>query len=89
MCPLNSRDDQRTEAERRRDLVHALRRLRPILDEYGIEGLVEPLGFENASCAASPMPSKPSMPPPASGTSSWCTTRSTTTWPARTSSFPT
>ncbi|MCL1619898.1 TIM barrel protein [Ralstonia pseudosolanacearum] len=46
MCPLNSRDDQRTEAERRRDLVHALRRLRPILDEHGIEGLVEPLGFE-------------------------------------------
>ncbi|MHA6907023.1 TIM barrel protein [Ralstonia pseudosolanacearum] len=46
MCPLNSRDDQRTEAERRRDLVHALRRLRPILDDHGIEGLVEPLGFE-------------------------------------------
>ncbi|WP_296225071.1 TIM barrel protein [Ralstonia sp. UBA689] len=49
MCPLNSRDDMRTETERRRALVDALRKLRPILDDQGIEGLVEPLGFEECA----------------------------------------
>ena len=49
MCPLNDRADARTPGERRRDLVKALRQLRPILDGHGIQGLVEPLGF--AECA--------------------------------------
>lgn len=49
MCPLNDRADARTPGERRRDLVQALRQLRPILDGHGIQGLVEPLGF--AECA--------------------------------------
>lgn len=49
MCPLNSRDDQRSAAERRADLVSALKQLRPILDDNGLLGLVEPLGFEECS----------------------------------------
>lgn len=49
LCPLNDAADRRTDHERRRDLVHALRQLRPLLDGHGIRGLVEPLGF--AECA--------------------------------------
>jgi 2-keto-myo-inositol isomerase len=49
MCPLNSRDDKRNESERRRGLVQALKNLRVILDDHDIEGLVEPLGFEECS----------------------------------------
>lgn len=49
MCPLNSRDDKRSAAERRHDLVSALKQLRVILDDHGIVGLVEPLGFEECS----------------------------------------
>jgi 2-keto-myo-inositol isomerase len=49
MCPLNSRDDKRSAAERRTDLVHALKQLRVILDDHGVLGLVEPLGFEECS----------------------------------------
>jgi 2-keto-myo-inositol isomerase len=49
MCPLNDAGDRRTPGERRRDLVQALRQLRPLLDDHGIQGLVEPLGF--AECA--------------------------------------
>jgi 2-keto-myo-inositol isomerase len=49
MCPLNSRDDPRNSAERARDLVAALKSLRPILDDHGLQGLLEPLGFEECS----------------------------------------
>ena len=49
MCPLNSRDDQRSAATRRTDLVHALKTLRPILEDHGLIGLVEPLGFEESA----------------------------------------
>ncbi len=49
MCPLNDRADPRTPGQRRRDLVRALRQLRPLLDGHGVQGLVEPLGF--AECA--------------------------------------
>lgn len=49
MCPLNSREDKRTASDRYSDLVHALKQLRPILDDHGITGLVEPLGFEECS----------------------------------------
>ncbi|WP_324733119.1 TIM barrel protein [Pseudomonas paeninsulae] len=49
MCPLNSRDDARSEAERAKDLRTALSELAPILREHGILGFVEPLGFEECS----------------------------------------
>lgn len=49
LCPLNDAADLRTPEVRRRDLVHALRQLRPLLDGHGLQGLVEPLGF--AECA--------------------------------------
>ncbi|HXH03658.1 MAG TPA: TIM barrel protein [Candidatus Competibacteraceae bacterium] len=45
MCPLNSRDDKRSEGERRSDLIKALRAMRPILRDHGLIGHVEPLGF--------------------------------------------
>lgn len=49
MCPLNSRDDRRTDSQRQQDLIHALKQLKPILDDHGITGLVEPLGFEECA----------------------------------------
>ncbi len=49
MCPLNSWEDKRSASERYRALVSALKQLRPILDDHGITGLVEPLGFEECS----------------------------------------
>lgn len=49
MCPLNSRDDKRSAAERHTDLVSSLKKLRPILDDNGVLGLIEPLGFEECS----------------------------------------
>ena len=49
MCPLNSRDDARTASQRQHDLIHALKQLKPILDDHGITGLVEPLGFEECA----------------------------------------
>lgn len=49
LCPLNSRSDDRNPAQRHADLVHALRELRPMLDNAGLIGFVEPLGFEECS----------------------------------------
>ncbi|TWI54935.1 2-keto-myo-inositol isomerase [Pseudomonas duriflava] len=49
MCPLNDRNDPRSDAERARDLRTALTELAPILREHGILGFVEPLGFEECS----------------------------------------
>jgi 2-keto-myo-inositol isomerase len=49
MCPLNTRQDTRDADRRHADLVNALRRLKPLLDDAGLTGLVEPLGF--AECA--------------------------------------
>ncbi len=49
LCPLNDAADRRTDHERRRDLVHALRQLRPLLDGHGLQGLVEPLGFAESA----------------------------------------
>jgi 2-keto-myo-inositol isomerase len=49
MCPLNSREDGRSEVERAKDLRTALSELAPILREHGILGFVEPLGFEECS----------------------------------------
>ncbi|WP_434106001.1 TIM barrel protein [Paraburkholderia caffeinilytica] len=49
LCPTNSRQDQRSASERHADLVDALRQLKPILDDYGLHGLIEPLGFEECA----------------------------------------
>lgn len=49
LCPTNNRGDKRTAEERHAALVHALTSLKPILNEHGIVGLVEPLGFEECA----------------------------------------
>ena len=49
LCPTNSRADKRTPEERHAALVHALTSLKPILNDHGIVGLVEPLGFEECA----------------------------------------
>lgn len=49
LCPTNSRSDARTPEGRHVTLVHALKALRPILQDHGIVGLVEPLGFEECA----------------------------------------
>ncbi|AMB84975.1 xylose isomerase [Pseudomonas agarici] len=49
MCPLNDRTDPRNAAERAAGLRTALNELAPILREYAILGLIEPLGFEECS----------------------------------------
>jgi 2-keto-myo-inositol isomerase len=49
LCPVNDRADRRGEAERARNLRTALRGLAPILEDHGIIGLVEPLGFPECS----------------------------------------
>jgi 2-keto-myo-inositol isomerase len=49
LCPTNSRQDQRSSSERHTDLVDALKHLKPILDDHGLIGLIEPLGFEECS----------------------------------------
>ncbi len=49
LCPTNSRNDQRSDAQRHTDLVHALRGLQPLLADSGLTGLIEPLGFEECA----------------------------------------
>jgi 2-keto-myo-inositol isomerase len=49
LCPLNSREDRRSDAQRRTDLRAALAALAPILAERGLIGTIEPLGFEESS----------------------------------------
>ncbi|WP_028220455.1 TIM barrel protein [Paraburkholderia oxyphila] len=49
MCPTNSMLDQRAASERHADLVNALAQLKPILDDHGLLGLVETLGFEECA----------------------------------------
>jgi 2-keto-myo-inositol isomerase len=49
LCPLNSTEDQRSEAERAADLREALRGLAPILARHGLIGLIEPLGFPESA----------------------------------------
>ncbi|GLU31248.1 TIM barrel protein [Trinickia caryophylli] len=49
MCPTNSVLDSRTAAERHVDYVAALKQLKPILDDHGVLGLVETLGFEECA----------------------------------------
>lgn len=49
LCPTNSRSDARSADERHAALVDALSKLKPILNEHGLVGLVEPLGFEECA----------------------------------------
>ena len=49
LCPVNDAGYRPAERERLANLRHALRALAPILDEVGIIGLVEPLGFAQSS----------------------------------------
>jgi 2-keto-myo-inositol isomerase len=49
LCPTNSRQDPRPASERHADLVDALKHLKPILDDHGLLGLIEPLGFEECA----------------------------------------
>lgn len=49
LCPTNSRRDIRIAEQRHSDLVHALRQLKPMLDQAGLIGLIEPLGFEECA----------------------------------------
>jgi 2-keto-myo-inositol isomerase len=49
LCPTNSRHDGRGAVQRHDDLVSALTQLLPLLQDHGLTGLVEPLGF--AECA--------------------------------------
>lgn len=49
LCPTNSLRDARTPEQRHADLVHALKCLKPLLDDAGLIGLVEPLGFEECA----------------------------------------
>lgn len=49
LCPTNSLQDTRDAAKRHADLVFALTQLRPILQDHGLTGLVEPLGFEECA----------------------------------------
>ncbi len=49
LCPTNSRQDTRDAGGRHADLVFALQHLKPLLQEHGLTGLVEPLGFEECA----------------------------------------
>ena len=49
LCPTNSLQDRRDAAKRHADLVFALTQLKPLLDEHGLSGLIEPLGFEECA----------------------------------------
>ena len=45
LCPVNDPGDTRGEAQQRDDLVAALQTYAPLFKEFGMTGLVEPLGF--------------------------------------------
>ena len=49
LCPVNDAGYRLSESERQRTLRDALRALAPILEEAGILGLIEPLGFAESS----------------------------------------
>ncbi len=49
MCPLNDPADRTSASERRAGLRKALEGLKPLLDEGGVTGLVEPLGFAESA----------------------------------------
>lgn len=49
LCPVNDREDKRSEEERQAHTAEALKAYAPVLREYGVTGLVEPLGFSISS----------------------------------------
>jgi 2-keto-myo-inositol isomerase len=49
LCPVNDVGHRVSDSERQRNLRDALRALAPILENAGITGLVEPLGFAKSS----------------------------------------
>ena len=49
LCPTNSLQDSRDADKRHADLVHALTQLRPLLQDHGLRGLIEALGFEECA----------------------------------------
>lgn len=49
MCPHCDNRDTRTSREKVQDTAEALRHYRPILEDAGVVGLVEPLGFPESS----------------------------------------
>jgi 2-keto-myo-inositol isomerase len=49
LCPLNSAEDARSEAQRAEGLRAALEALLPILERHAVDGLVEPLGFAESA----------------------------------------
>ena len=49
LCPTNSRQDTRSDAQRHDDLLRALQQILPLLQSHGLTALIEPLGF--AECA--------------------------------------
>jgi 2-keto-myo-inositol isomerase len=49
LCPNNDVEDKRSQEQCYNETVAALKKLAPLLEERGIIGLVEPLGFEECS----------------------------------------
>ncbi len=49
LCPHNDTSDTRDDRAKRKDTETALRELVPILEDAGVTGLVEPLGFPESS----------------------------------------
>ena len=49
LCPNNDKSDKRTAVEAGRDTVLALKALRPVLEDAGVTGYVEALGFPESS----------------------------------------
>lgn len=52
LCPVNDSDDPRSRDQAFGDLVDNLQVLAPVLEEWGLLGLVEPLGFPQSSLRA-------------------------------------
>jgi 2-keto-myo-inositol isomerase len=66
----------------------ALRELRPMLEDHGLIGLVEPLGFETCALRHKAEAADAIEALGAAGTFRSCTTRSTTTSPGTGPIFP-
>jgi 2-keto-myo-inositol isomerase len=49
LCPNNDRSDSRTAEQSLRDTVDSLREFRPLFEDSGLLGYVEPLGFSESS----------------------------------------
>ncbi len=49
LCPVHNEDHGWSEAEAETNLRHGLRHLRPLLQEYGVTGYVEPLGMKGST----------------------------------------